>query len=61
LSIKLLLRFHLINLFEISSPELVDGPVLFVVEVSVAAVLREEGVGQGPAGTVERVTVAVRT
>ena len=61
MSIKLLLRFNQTNLFEISSPELVDGPVLFVVEVSVAAVLREEGVGQGPAGTVERVTVAVRT
>ena len=30
-----------------------------IVEVSVAAVLREVGVGEGAAGTVERVPIAV--
>ena len=46
-------------LLEIGSSELVDGPVLLVVEVSVAAVLREEGVSEGATGSVERVPIAV--
>lgn len=39
--------------------ELVDGPLLLVVEVRIAAVLGEEGVRQGAAGAVEPLPVAV--
>ena len=36
-----------------------DSPVLGVVHVDVAAVLREVGVGEGPAGAVEGIAVTV--
>ena len=44
---------------EVGALEGVDRPVLGVIHVDVATVLREVGVGQGPAGAVKRVAVAV--
>lgn len=40
---------------------LVDRPLLFVIKVGIAAVLREESVGQCPSGSVKPLTVTVFT